>query len=332
MQASMEIIRGHETPGFTILYDALQEAEWFCSLHSDLADAKLVSINNAPDTDAVRGVLAYDRPDIVLLDGGKPILVVEQTSEVPSGHNPGQRFARIVASAEAGVPVLYFVPYAAKKHGGETAGPRYMNVRVFRAVDALTQMTGSVVTTVNWPVDKNYEVLLGPGKDRDTREYMETFLALHAEVQDVGALTQKVLESEIHRRMIVERDDFVRDEIRSARRYDTPPGSVRILNPSDFALRHELTGGEFGDVDRVVVYRAGMQRMRSDPYTGMALAYRYLYVLSEDSRVLVLWFPKIKKEVWERAKRGRGGKSVRVYTAAADAILFADGLVFRKDL
>ena len=83
-------------PPFTILYDEPQEADWFRNLHPDLVDADESTITNAvvnPD------VLAYDRPDIVLLDDQQPILVVEETVEVPSGHNVGQRFARLAAAA-----------------------------------------------------------------------------------------------------------------------------------------------------------------------------------------------------------------------------------------
>ena len=48
----------------------------------------------------MQDVLSYDRPDIILVDGDTPILVVEETVEVPSGHNVGQRFARIAAAAQ----------------------------------------------------------------------------------------------------------------------------------------------------------------------------------------------------------------------------------------
>ena len=138
---------------FTILYDEPQEAEWFRTLDPRLANATEVAITDAQLWPSVQRVLLYDRPDIVLLDGETPILVVEQTVEVPSGHNVGQRFARIAAAAEAGVPVLYFGPYAARKHGGITAGPRYVNVRLFQALDALVRTRDTAVTAINWPVD-----------------------------------------------------------------------------------------------------------------------------------------------------------------------------------
>jgi hypothetical protein len=110
-------------PEYTILYDDPQEAAWFRGLHAALRAAHEEAITAAWKRPSLQGVFAYDRPDVVLLADDRPILVVEETVEVPSGHNVGQRFARLAAAAEAGVPCLYFGPYAARKHGGITAGP-----------------------------------------------------------------------------------------------------------------------------------------------------------------------------------------------------------------
>ena len=78
-------------PQYTVLYDDLQEARWFRNLNRDFLDAREVPITDAQSWPSTRRVLAYDRPDIVLLDGDTPILVIEETVEVPSGHNVGQR-------------------------------------------------------------------------------------------------------------------------------------------------------------------------------------------------------------------------------------------------
>ena len=110
---------------FEIYYDDLQEGMWFKSLNPSFGEAVLHPITGASSVNpALAPVLQYDRPDIVLTDSGKPILVIERTVEVPSGHNVGQRFARLAAAAQAKIPLVYFGPYAAYKHGGETQGPR----------------------------------------------------------------------------------------------------------------------------------------------------------------------------------------------------------------
>ena len=142
------------------LYDEPQEASWFRDLDSRLSNIPMARIGDTDESSKVRRVLSYDRPDIVLIDGEQPILSIEETIEVPSGHNVGQRFARLAAASEVAVPALYFGPYVAKKHGGKTAGPRYVNLRLFKALDRMIEITGSAVITLNWPVDENFEMAI----------------------------------------------------------------------------------------------------------------------------------------------------------------------------
>ena len=153
----------------TIYYDDYQEGIWFKSLHQEFSNAILKQI---PSGEALRNagdgfvnVLQYDRPDIILEHDNQIILVLERTVEVPSGHNVGQRFGRLVAAAKLRITVVYFGPYVAYKHGGNTAGPRYMNLRLFYALDALSKYYNTAVTTINWPVDTNYEIIKNPSKD-----------------------------------------------------------------------------------------------------------------------------------------------------------------------
>jgi hypothetical protein len=315
-------------PDFIILYDEPHEAAWFQALNPILTNAAQIPITIARQMPSVRQVLAYDRPDIVLLDGETPILVVEETVEVPSGHNVGQRFARIAAAAECGVPCLYFGPYVAKKHGGATAGPRYMNVRLFHAIDAMVRATSTAITTINWPVDSSYEIRRDPAKDGDVREYIATFLDAYR-VSDLRGVSAAMLASKIQTRMIKERDEFVATVLSNPERYDGPPNSVETLTRVEFVRRHgelPLTSQE------VVLYKIGMTKIRSDPYTGMAMLYKYLYIVGQPSRALVLWFPFISSTQWRAATGGGGRKDIRLFRIVADAVLFSDVLIPRVGL
>ena len=317
---------------FTILYDDVQEVEWFRDLHESFADANEETITNAQNWPDVGAVLMYDRPDIVLLDDKKPILVIEETVEVPSGHNVGQRFARIAAAAEAGIPFLYFGPYAARKHGGATAGPRYMNIRLFHALASMEQATGTAITTINWPVDENYEVRRGRKKDEDVRDYVETFLRLYVSLPNLRLLNRALLLSDIHRRMVEERDRFVQTEIRNPKQYDIPPPSVEILRPAEFRQRHKNIGNSLQKFSELVIYKIGSNSIRSDPYTGTSMLYKYLYVIHKSSRALVLWFPHIRESEWRKTAINTDRKDIRLYRIVADAILFTDKLVLRERL
>jgi hypothetical protein len=317
---------------FTILYDEPQEADWFRGLHPALKTAKEEAITVAQKWPSVKNVLAYDRPDIILLDGDTPVLVVEETVEVPSGHNVGQRFARIAAAAEAGVPCLYFGPYVAKKHGGATAGPRYMNVRLFHALDAMERTTRAAITTINWPVDAQFEVRRDRAKDADVREYVATFMDLYAAARDLKQVNAALLKSNIHSRMIVERNTFVKTSIRNPEQYDGPPDSVEFLKLSDFRKRRPDVDGVLTGKAEVVLYNVGMNNIRSDPYTGMAMLYRYLYIAEHPSRALTLWFPNITEAMWREAAARNNRKDIRLFRIAADAVLFADQFLPRARL
>lgn len=309
---------------WTIYADELHEGDWFRALHPRLAEAREDEITGAVERNPrLERVLLYDRPDIVLTDDrGEPVLVVERTSEVPSGHNVGQRFARLVAAAEARVPVVYFGPYAARKHGGLTAGPRYMNLRLFAALDRLARVTGSAVTCINWPVDSNCEIVRLPFKDDRVREYLDVFFGAHAN-RGRADVNERIRLSEFETEQLEERRSFS-STLSRAGDYDGPPKSVQIGSGREIAGR--IGAPRLADFDEVVIYNVGMRKIRSDPYTGMAMLYRYLYVLGvEAKRALVLRFPQITADMWRMAARSGRRKDIRLFGVAADGILFCDG-------
>lgn len=306
-----------------IYYDGFHEGMWFKDLHPRLDGAELRPF---PTAAALHGeladVLAYDRPDIVLTDDDDtPLLSLERTIEVPSGHNVGQRFARLAAAARAGVPAVYFGPYSAYKHGGVTQGPRYMNLRLFHAIDATMQVEHSPITTVRWPTDTNFEIIHGPEKDERLREYMALFFDL-LDQGGTRATVDGLLGSQFEHEQELERLAFIQREVRRPEEYDVPPPSVRIAPAVAFP---ELDGC-YMPYHEVVLYQVGMRYIRSDPYTGTAILYAYLYCggMDERHRALVLHFPEITGTAWDNAARSGRRKDVRLFREVADGILFAD--------
>lgn len=317
-----------------IYFDSIQEGSWFKSLHPALRAATLKPFPAARNIGpALAGVLEYDRPDIVLVDKDVPILVVERTIEVPSGHNVGQRFARLVAAARRQVPVVYFGPYAAYKHGGSTQGPRYMNLRLFRSLAELARIEDTAVTPINWPVDSDYEIITTPEKDDRIKEYLKLFFDLYA-THPLRAVSHRIRTSDFEREQEQERDRFIRTAVRNAEQYDGPPDSVVIGSwkeiPALSKTRDNITNGR-----QVVFYKVGMNYIRSDPYTGMAMLYSYLYCggMSNRQRALILSFPNITVQTWKTAAGGgRARKDIRLFTLSADGILFSDGFLAQGDL
>ena len=321
---------------YTIYYDDLQEGVWFRELDKRFSNAILLPITGATEENPnLAGVLAFDRPDIVLAIDSHPILVIERTIEVPSGHNVGQRFARLAAAARAGVPLVYFGPYAAYKHGGATQGPRYMNLRLFYALDKVAKVENSSVTIMNWPVDSDYEIVRDPWKDDRMREYLNVFFDLF----DRGGLemvNQTFNSTPFHHEQEEERRKFVESEVKKPDQYDGPPSSVQIgTNDSIDQLRRLTLAGKRLVHPETVLYKVGMRYIRSDPYTGMGLLYAYLYAggLDNRNRNLVFHFPEITTDMWRKAADGRPRKDIKLYRLASDGILFGkDKLLLEEEL
>lgn len=271
--------------------------------------------------------LKYDRPDIILKDGDKVILVLERTVEVPSGHNVGQRFGRLVAAAMQRVPVVYFGPYAAYKHGGATAGPRWMNLRLFYSLDKMSEFYDTAITTICWPVDEHYEVVKGPAKDRQMKEYLELFFSYY-EKNGFEGLTNYIMKSDLQQNLLRERGAFIENEVTNAEQYDVPPDSVVSYSVSDFEMKYDIKSG-LPSSSTVYLYNVGMRKIRSDPYTGMAALYTYLYCLDKSTE-LILHFPEIDKGTWYAQKRNT--KTYRMFKQFSYAIMFRDGFVEHKDL
>lgn len=307
---------------FKIFYDSLQEGVWFQELNPVLADAELLPITGNESNPLIKDTMTYDRPDIILTDNSRIILVLERTIEVPTGHNVGQRFARLASAAEHRVPLVYFGPFMARKHGGATEGPRYMNLRLFYALEALEKVNNTVATAINWPVDERFELLRGSEKDDDMREYLQIVLDEYNK-NGTGLLIDVVKNAPLQKRMQSEREQFIEQYVRNPEQYDLPPPSAVFVSPDTLRTIH---GASVDGFDEVLVYSVGMTYIRSDPYTGTGMLYRYLYVLGEPekNRALVLLFPNISQSQWHQVSH-RPRKDVKLFKIIADGIIFSDG-------
>lgn len=307
---------------WTIYFDDIQEGVWFASLHPRLKDADLMPITGAVGGNPRLGdVLQYDRPDVILAVDGEPALVLERTVEVPSGHNVGQRFARLAAAAEAHRPLVYFGPWVARKHGGETEGPRWMNLRLLHALNVASRVHNTTITTINWPVDAHYEILQDASKDQRVRDYLVAFFDAYDAV-GVDGINNMLQKSTLQAEQLAEQRSFAAT-VKNPEQYDGPPPSVRFLSGRDAAA--EFGFQELASHREMVIYNVGMRNIRSDPYTGMAMLYRYLYVLGEPERDrrLILHFPHVDDAMWDVAAAAVRRKDIRIYRQVADGIIFS---------
>lgn len=306
-----------------LYYDALQEGQWLSGLDPRFEGVPLLPFEHLPSS--LHGLLSYDKPDVIVCDDEIAVLVLERTVEVPSGHNVGQRFARLLAAAKARTPCLLVAPFKAMKHGGETSGPRYVNLRLFDALDKVSLAHDTFLAAINWPVDEDCEIIRGDPLNAKVAPVVRAVLDLYGETRQVPRKND-IVATRAARGLA---EEIAQARATAPRRYvyAEPPPSVKIAVTN--ALRNTgLDPAELPSLPEAVVYRIGMKTMRADPYTGMAVLYDYLYARNDDGslkRVRILHMPNILRTVWEaKARYSRGSKEIRLYVEASDAILFFD--------
>lgn len=285
---------------YTIYYDSLTEAMWFRELNSNLKNANLEQIkkNRSMNPNNINKLLTYDKPDIILCYNNTPVLVLEITSEVPTGHNIGQRFARLVRAAENNVLSIYFFPFSARKHG-EYSSICNCNARLFKAIENMNSIHSAPVLAVNWITDFNGELIRDGSQDAYLIYLINEFIKNNFNVNSSS---------------IIQHKDWMRnvydDAIRNFRNYEGVPGSILEFTTNDFIKYFKFNSKDFNpsflNRPNTYVYKIDMSPAsckRQDPYTGMQFIYDYLLCrygenVWEKTNNLVLYFPTITFETW----------------------------------
>lgn len=312
-----------------IYADEPQEAIWFKRLDDRLhgVDHRLLN-DEVPDN--IDRLLDYDRPDIILTDGAEPVLVIEKSSEVPSGHNMGQRFGRMVRAAEHDVPSVMFFPYLAMKHGTH-AGKCYANARYFKAMWAVSEIHGAPFWSINWPCDDDAELVTGESKDELISKFITEFIDNDCSVEGLDVA------------------DEIRDEMqwgydRSVDvnpRYESLPRSAKIRDTDALVSEWEDEHGsvelpaEFLDREETLVYKCNMSPekcRREDPYVGMQFVYDYGWCRdgpdpADKHRNLVINVPRVSEETWLDKNPNDPSRKSALWYATANAISLKDGVL-----
>ncbi len=313
---------------YQLFYDSLHEAEWLAAHSAALASADLIKIDarglNEP---AIDSLVQYDRPDVIVTINGKPVLTVEKTREVPTGHNVGQRMARLVRSAELGVPVIYKAPFDAMKHG-DYAGICNLNIRLLEAFRVMKRFHGVPVVALNTTIDKNHEIL-----DIGNDEEMEAILSGYLPNLNLAAFerAERYMLTEYARRL----------KVRPA--YGRPPPSVKIISTKSFISSHPSISTSLhrrmSERAETVVYQMRMTSAncrREDPYTGTAFVYDYMLCrtgarVTDKSRNLILSIPDVSTKRWIEANPNDPGRKSSNWYLTATALSLSDGLLPATD-
>lgn len=314
-----------------IYCDAKHEGLWFRDLSPLLANAKFAMIGRrGTNIPIIESLVFYDRPDIILMNNGEPVLVLEKTSEVPSGHNVGQRQGRIVRSIEHNVPAVYLQPFDAMKHGPH-ANVCHLNPRLLQFYTKLWDIHNTPALVVEMPSDSDWELINDGSEDGEISAVVHGFLQSGFD-WNCGKFLQ-------YRQQMPEQ---ATQRIQARNSYGKPPPSVNIIPTSALAERiRERSGGkqdlpsEWVQREESVLYKIAMSPekcRREDPYTGTQFIYDYLYCRngakpSDKFRNLVLDFPKISVARWKQANPNDPGRKSVLWYATANGILLKDGLI-----
>jgi hypothetical protein len=301
---------------FEIWGDSKVESEWFRDLEPRLARCRVYSIGDrATNPRLIEELILYDRPDIILCRDGEPILVLEKTREVPTGHNIGQRLGRIVRALECKTPTVTLLPFRARKHGRYT-NICEINVRVLRAAVRMGELHALPCLFLGWPVDQHGE-LIGDG----SRAPSLRSLVAHSLDEDLRLGSAPVLSA----LKLMEDHAHLLETARA--QYKKPPASVAI----------ETSKAAVGNAghNRVCVYTIEMTPAacrREDPYTGMQFLYDYLYCrngtdVADKQTALVLRFPQLTKKHFVAANPNDPKRKSSLWYATANELWFSDGRI-----
>lgn len=309
---------------YEIWSDNLLEADWFSHLDKRIENAAICVIKGRGlNPKVIDDLVFYDRPDIILLADGSPVLVLEKTAEVPTGHNVGQRFARLVRAAEYGLTTLFFVPFDKRKLGKHSSMCN-VNARLLRALRELGNIHNCPVLAVNWPCDSKGDLIIDGSENDQVSQIVSAILDLKSDRENDFLLQYETwLGLELERRE------------KTFPAYKKLPKSVAIQNTNSFLRSRGLTSKHLEARDESLVYTMKMtpaKCKRQDPYTGMQFVYDYAWLRNgptprDRTRNLVLNIPNVTKKTWiQMNPNDTATKSCNWYLDA-DAICLLDGII-----
>lgn len=137
-------------PMFRVWYSTKDLADWLIQ-NTNLREysptlSKLAESDaNNPDRfhrmpGHLKNILYLDAPDIIVEKDGDPVVAVEISKEAGTGHNAFQRFARIAAAVENGVPAVYIYPEATFITRQSSQRWDRINPNIFYAMERLMQI------------------------------------------------------------------------------------------------------------------------------------------------------------------------------------------------
>ena len=253
--------------------------------------------------DHIKKILYLDAPDLIIEYNSEPILSIEVSTEAGTGHNAFQRFARLAASVENGVPAFYIYPEAVVIERQNTP-PKWdkINPLVFKALDAVMDIYRIPALLYYFPSNFKTDPSLSRGSSidnkgllydqenrscpsREDNEMIEMFDAIDlivGAIEKLGVI--KGRDGLLGKLKVRNRKSFMDSEFASKGGTDNmSPLSATTLVKTEYLLnylsQHENKSYQIGDLIKnrkySVVYQVNA-KFRGDPYPGALAAIDYL--------------------------------------------------------
>lgn len=253
--------------------------------------------------DHIKKILYLDAPDIIVEVDSNPIFTIEESKEAGTGHNVFQRFSRLAASAENGIPSFYIYPEAViieRKKGSvkwDVINPLICHaldrlMSVFNTPALLFFFPSRYPTSDLSPVNRknkgllyhsNLKYLSCPQIDKEMREMFDCINLIVNQVDRKGfsAISGLMGFSSIKKR----RDWHIRYLLGHSdgkQKEDMSPLSATIEVPTEVILRYienrsgvRSIKGVLPSREKTIVYKANAS-FRGDPYPGALASIDYM--------------------------------------------------------
>jgi len=273
----------------------------------------------------IKQILYLDAPDLIIEKEGEPLLAIEISKEAGTGHNAFQRFARIAAAVENGVPIAYIYPEAVKvsrrgrgrSGGGSDVRWDRINPLIFFALERLMQIYDVPALLYYHPTEYSrshsnvpanakglYNDLAYPSAPLSSDPEMQAFFDLVNLVITRGTRGHIPLPL-IRERQVVERRDWMWMERYRKSGEDvfgwsplTATQTVQTGKILRYLSKFAPPGYNFGHLlpsrPQTVVYQVDA-RLRGDPYPGALAAIDYMVCRvgktyeERDKNLVLLW-------------------------------------------
>jgi hypothetical protein len=257
--------------------------------------SKPVNFHRMPDH--IKKILYLDSPDLIVEREGEPVFSVEISQEAGTGHDAFQRFPRIAAAVENGVPALYIFPEAIFVRRKSNAKGKYdvVNPNIFAALESAMKIFDIPALLFYFPSlypnppqkgEHPKGLLLDP-------QYSGCPLYANSEMQAMFDIINLIIERAerrtsrvrlINERLIKERREWMQREFfrkgggtdhvwsPESATIEVPTVSlVKYLRQFDPDCEPELILQR----ERTIIYQADA-KFRGDPYTGALAGLDYL--------------------------------------------------------